>query len=114
MRSEKPSLGWIRSVNTLGASGEEGSALNKIWGTGLKNTATALAGWLGQALASTHIERHPGPTPVINKALESDIGLGRRVVPHPFLTAVAWHLLTMDIAGTILGPHHALLHVLPA
>ena len=53
----------------------------------------------GHPLAGPQVERHAGPAPVVDEALEGDERLGLGVVRHPFDVAVADVLPADDVGG---------------
>ena len=59
----------------------------------------------GHALGSPHVERHPGPTPVIYIKLQGRIGLSLRIRVHPGFFPVSHHGFTVTAAGQILPPY---------
>ena len=56
----------------------------------------------GHALGGSHIERHPGPSPVIHIELQGRIGLGFRIRVHPGFFPVSYHGLPVAATGKVL------------
>ena len=73
-----PSSGWMRSTRVLGCS-----CRRQLPVEGQEGHAVELQGHLGhpgrQALAGPHVDRHPGPAPVLDPQAQGHVGLGRAV-----------------------------------
>ncbi len=65
---------------------------------------------LRQALASTDVHRHTGPSPVVHKELHGSVCVGLRLRVHPFFLPESGQVLSADAGVSVLARNAVLQH----